>query len=165
MSEVTSEGAANGAVLAEAVREPRVDPRPGDELSKGKVSRYVTFVSVGGQTHREGLVVYETGQRSSQKKCDLRTWRRWAKKAGVAHIGKPPIDVCLSVHVPHHVQQQITGLANRFINNGGLSTSTPFDETVEALLELGLVHVLGAYGERQLEAILKAKFQKKGPVS
>jgi hypothetical protein len=114
---------------------------------------------------REGLVVYETGLRSSQKTCSLQQWKRWSRKTIVAERGKDTLGLAQSIPIPDPFVMQINGLANRFCNAGGHSISTPYDETFLALLELGLVHVLAAYGKQQLHTILEAKLRKNGKIS
>ncbi|HQL80536.1 MAG TPA: hypothetical protein PLU91_20230 [Verrucomicrobiota bacterium] len=70
------------------MRDPRINPRPGDRLAKvltnhtgvtGVFSRRVLALE---KRFPDGLVVVWTRKRSNRPcRCSLKEWRRWAKSA------------------------------------------------------------------------------------
>jgi hypothetical protein len=73
----------------EKVRDPRIDPRPGDVLEKKYQGQY--FESRGYHQRRvvriAGRLEYSQAgwMEGSTRLCDFSTWRRWAKNAEVIH--------------------------------------------------------------------------------
>ena len=69
-----------------AERDPRVDPRPGDAMRKGKIARFVT--------ERDGNhIIYarkvgEVPRASGSFTCWITTWQDWAKDATVLHVAE-----------------------------------------------------------------------------
>lgn len=64
-------------------RDPRIDPRPGDVLTKGDRRRVVILA------HAEwSWVSYGAGASGRTLSCDLRSWREWARKATVEKRGE-----------------------------------------------------------------------------
>lgn len=64
-------------------RDPRVDPKPGDILKRGKVLRRVTY-GANAAHGSAALIRYTDGIKDFN--CLLSSWRRhWAKRAKVIH--------------------------------------------------------------------------------
>ena len=69
-----------------ADRDPRVDPRPGDVVRKGRITRFVT------EGYR-GRIVYakrvsEVPRASGSFSCWITTWQDWARNATVLHVAE-----------------------------------------------------------------------------
>lgn len=127
-------------------RDPRVNPSVGDQVRVGEVARLVVYMSVSDK------VVYDiVDSPKGQLVCGLSTWRRWAKTGEVVRqidrMEKHPETVALD----YWKRGQINGLANRCKPE---KCGTPFDETLLALLEMGIDRALTLDGENELRKIL-----------
>lgn len=60
-----------------ADRDPRVDPKAGDRIAKGKLTRRVTEV--------QRSEIWYLNRNDGLNKCWISTWREWARKAEVLH--------------------------------------------------------------------------------
>jgi len=146
----------------ETERDPGSEPRAGDEIScvKGrraqKSTRQVVYVTVNG------TVIYDlVGTPRGQLECSLEAWRRWARHGTVVRYA--PVEASQHwtepVSLDHWLYGQINGLANRCKPE---RCSTPFAETLLALLELGVQRaVLTLDGERELREILARRLPKR----
>ena len=147
-------------------RDPRVDPRPFDRIKKGGVERFVIYVTAIDD------VVYEIeGKRRDQQHCDLTSWKRWAKGAEVVDVAGPSRDEPLGepvVGIPQSFRGQVLRLANHFAHDnvelfGGIST--PYEEALQSLLDIGLAYVLRnpdrRSARRDFEEALKKRVKEK----
>jgi hypothetical protein len=73
-------------------RDPRVDPRPGDWLKKGKENRYVDEFhpkhNRGGYFIQGWVLIackFEPSGYRAWKSPSIQQWRKWAEKAEVIH--------------------------------------------------------------------------------
>ncbi len=66
-------------------RDPRVDPRPGDELFKDGKERVVV-----GRRERCGAAWFDIYYDGADRRyrCTDYTWRKWAKDAEVLHVAE-----------------------------------------------------------------------------
>lgn len=124
------------------MRDPLLCPRPGDvvESAKGK-KREVAYVTLAG------VVVYDAiGKKKTtvDHTCHPKTWQRWAKGGTVVKRGpdKPHLPRKRTVDFDYFMEGQVTGIANKIMNSAnkgsGVIGSTPSDEVVRALFEVGL---------------------------
>jgi len=68
-------------------RDPRRDPIPGDEIQNWTgIQRYVVVPLSPGP----GIVLYRSSRSSWVSKCQVATWRQWAKGAKVLKRGDAP---------------------------------------------------------------------------
>lgn len=122
------------------MRDPRIDPRTHDRVRSrlGGSSRTVVYVSPSG------YVVYDTDNEPAkdQQTIALRTWRRWAKDGSVLRCGPEGLLHPYKREIVCHyaLQGQILRLANRAARKHKIST--PDEEALLTLLELGLERVL-----------------------
>jgi hypothetical protein len=75
--------------VTEAKRDPRIDPRPGDDLETSGIRRIVEerFGPKGGTV---GFTQYDFAGCHMCCSQVIRTWRKWAKAAKVLEEGRAP---------------------------------------------------------------------------
>ncbi len=135
----------------EAGRDPRSRPMAGDEVRVGTVSRQVVYISVTNK------VVYDVvGAKHGQLVCELETWRRWARGGEIVRRGRKAFDREEKLKVDYWLSGQINGLANRC---KPAKSCTPYDETIMALLEMGLDYALTLEGENKLRKVLTRRVE------
>jgi len=108
--------------------DPRTHPRLLDKVSKSGRERCVEFVSA------MGTIVYSTG--TSEKKCSLESWRRWAKGAEIVRRGRADGKRALE----NQLSREINLIRNR-LGEIGQGTEPKFaneDEIELALIDLSL---------------------------
>lgn len=69
------------------MRDPRVDPLPGDEIIFGpqwQLERYAVLRA------KDGLVQYQMGPMRAVLQCTLKQWREWAQGGDVQVTAKEP---------------------------------------------------------------------------
>jgi hypothetical protein len=64
-------------------RDPRIDPKPGDEVGRRQVLSVVCEVGTGHVLCVEWVV-----SSAEWGSCSLRSWRRWAKNAEVIYVAE-----------------------------------------------------------------------------
>ena len=63
------------------MRDPRVDPRPGDVVRKGQRERTVS--------KRCGSSIdYIEGKTNRERNCWITTWEEWCRKSDVLHVAE-----------------------------------------------------------------------------
>ena len=151
-------------------RDPLLDPRPGDVVISTKLkTRRVVYVTFFDQ------VIYDSVDypHQPQKIIDLKTWQRWAKGGKVqvrgcdedqwvylhATYGKPVMKL-----TPEECDQ-VRAIANRVMNENPdrLVITTPFDETLRTVFQVGLAYFLQERGRRGMKDRIAEQFPLKEP--
>lgn len=75
-------------LVAGAMRNPRVDPAPGDKLSKDGYTRTVEFVSSQGATRKVRYAEVANMYGEKWEWASMTNWRAWARRATVLEVAK-----------------------------------------------------------------------------
>lgn len=139
--------------MLEDARDPRVDPCPGDRVGQ----RRVVYVTI----HKTIIYDYE-GTTTRERHCELESWRRWAKDHSVVEKRRKPEEdvVDHTVHLSQSAFFQVNGLANKWIGTLEKGVSTPWDETFDAIFELGLERAITITGRRELFEALDVRVKR-----
>ena len=152
-------------------RDPRIDPRPFDEVKSAKgIHRKVVYITLMDQVIYDP--VSKSGKVGEQRVCDLKTWRKWAKDGEVLTIHTDvPSFTETGVESNFHISGQLTLIANNIMDlanfrekrrTGGTAISgTPQVEVAQVLFEMGLAaYFKGHDFKRRVDAEVEKRARK-----